>query len=258
MLFCAAKIQIILETPSLLSEFLRSFRISVSYITEDTRGSGPLAVIPLPDKGMTKRHQTVDPDANEMLNTWAYRLDKVEGELPIEPLNDETYEWQTSHLEIAEFNGDKADCTLLKRIAYYGIGISLPFILLIQNDWRRMYYRSTIKIKNCLFLLYCTHLFVPLTSVEDTPTRKCKKNTISFAFSSFIRTFAAYEKKSVVDYSESAAQRVPLAGYSLCVCCFSVFYGFSTEHADASTWRQEAVLCQSLWLSDSPLSGESQ
>ena len=96
-----------------------------------------LAVIPLPDKGMAKRHQQVNPDANETLRTWAYRLDKVESELPIEPLNDETYDWQTSHMEIAEFNGDKADRTLLKRIPYYGIGISLPFILMRHwDEWQ--------------------------------------------------------------------------------------------------------------------------
>ena len=96
-----------------------------------------LAVIPLPDKGMAKRHQQVDPSANETLKTWAYRLDKVEGELPIEPLNDETYDWQTSRMEIAEFNGDKADRTLLKRIPYYGIGISLPFILMRHwDEWQ--------------------------------------------------------------------------------------------------------------------------
>ena len=96
-----------------------------------------LAVIPLPDKGFASRYQGDIPDANETLKTWAYRLDKVEGELPIEPLNDETYEWQTSHLEIAEFNGDKADRTLLKRIPYYGIGISLPFILMRHwDEWQ--------------------------------------------------------------------------------------------------------------------------
>ena len=96
-----------------------------------------LAVIPLPDKGSAQRRQQVDPNANETLRTWAYRLDKVEGELPIEPLNDETYEWQSSHLEIAEFNGDKADRTLLKRIPYYGIGISLPFILMRHwDEWQ--------------------------------------------------------------------------------------------------------------------------
>ena len=96
-----------------------------------------LGVIPLPDMGSDQRHQQVDPDANETLKTWAYRLDKVEGELPVEPLNDETYDWQTAHLEIAEFNGDKADKTLLKRIPYYGIGISLPFILMRHwDEWQ--------------------------------------------------------------------------------------------------------------------------
>ncbi len=96
-----------------------------------------LAVIPLPDKGSAERYQKVDPDANEALRTWAYRLDRVEGEIPIEPLNDETYDWQSSHLEIAEFNGDKADRMLLKRIPYYGIGISLPFILMRHwEEWQ--------------------------------------------------------------------------------------------------------------------------
>ena len=96
-----------------------------------------LAVIPLPDKGLAQRHQQVDPDANETLRTWAYRLDKVEGEIPIEPLNDETFDWQSSHMEIAEFNGDKADRTLLKRIPYYGIGVSLPFILMRHwEEWQ--------------------------------------------------------------------------------------------------------------------------
>ena len=96
-----------------------------------------LAVIPLPDKGSAKRHQKVDPKANETLHTWAYRLDKVEGELPIEPLNDETYDWQSSRLEVAEFNDDKADRSLLKRIPYYGIGVSLPFILMRHwDEWQ--------------------------------------------------------------------------------------------------------------------------
>ena len=96
-----------------------------------------LAVIPLPDKGLAKRSQVVDSNANETLKTWAYRLDRVEGEIPIEPLNDETYDWQSSRMEIAEFNGDKADRTLLKRIPYYGIGISLPFILMRHwEEWQ--------------------------------------------------------------------------------------------------------------------------
>ncbi|WP_231480227.1 BT4734/BF3469 family protein [Prevotella sp. P6B4] len=98
--------------------------------------SSRLAVIPLPDRGKAKRHQEVIEGADDTLKMWAYRLDKVAGELPIEPLNDETYEWQTEHMDIAEFNNDKADRMLLKRIPYYGIGISLPFILMRHwQEW---------------------------------------------------------------------------------------------------------------------------
>ena len=100
--------------------------------------SSRLAVIPLPDRGKAKRHQEVIEDANETLKMWAYRLDKVAGEIPIDALNDETYEWQTEHMEIAEFNHDKADRMLLKRIPYYGIGITLPFIVMRHwEEWEQ-------------------------------------------------------------------------------------------------------------------------
>ena len=100
--------------------------------------SSRLAVIPLPDRGKAKRHQEAIEGSDETLKMWAYRLDKVAGEIPIEPLNDETYEWQTEHMEIAEFNHDKADRMLLKRIPYYGIGISLPFILMRHwQEWEQ-------------------------------------------------------------------------------------------------------------------------
>ena len=43
-------------------------------------------------------------------------------------------------MEIAECNGDKADRTLLKRIPYYGIGISLPFILMRHwDEWQEQH-----------------------------------------------------------------------------------------------------------------------
>ncbi|ADE83277.1 hypothetical protein PRU_0365 [Xylanibacter ruminicola 23] len=100
--------------------------------------SSRLAVIPLPDRGKAKRHQEVIEGSDETLKMWAYRLDKVAGEIPIEPLNDETYEWQTEHMEIAEFNHDKADRMLLKRIPYYGIGITLPFIVMRHwEEWEQ-------------------------------------------------------------------------------------------------------------------------
>ena len=124
-----------------------------------------LAVIPLPDTGLAERHQPVDTNANETLRDWAFRLDKVEGELPIEPLNDETYEWQSSHLEIAQFNADKADRSLLKRIPYYGICISLPFILM--RHWEEWTEKETLTMDDtdkrlCRLVMeihYKCHLF---------------------------------------------------------------------------------------------------
>jgi len=105
-----------------------------------------LAVIPLPDRGTAQRHQEVIEGADETLRQWAYRLDQVKGEIPIEPLNDETYEWQTAKMEIAEFNHDKADRMLLKRIPYYGIGITLPFILM--RHWQEWQEHHTLTMDN--------------------------------------------------------------------------------------------------------------
>ena len=103
-----------------------------------------LAVIPMPDADLAQRHQEEMTNYMEELKTWAYRLDRVEGELPIEPLNDETYEWQADHIEIAKFNNDNADITLLKRIPYYGIGISLPFI--VMRHWDEWQESKTLSI----------------------------------------------------------------------------------------------------------------
>lgn len=97
-----------------------------------------LAVIPMPDRGIALRYQHVDPNANDTLRMWAYRLDKMHGELPLEALNDETFDWQTPRMEIAEFNEDRAERMLLKRIPYYGINISLPFIVMRHwDEWEQ-------------------------------------------------------------------------------------------------------------------------
>ena len=116
-------------------------------ITQRNFGSGMstrLAVIPMPDEGMAERKQKVDLKANDVLREWANRLDKVQGEIPIEPLNDVTYEWQAGKMEIADFNKDKAERSILKRIPYYGIGVSLPFILM--RHWKEWSEKKTLKI----------------------------------------------------------------------------------------------------------------
>ena len=66
---------------------------------------------------------------NERLKQWAYQLDQRRGELPLWPLVEDVHKWCDERRAIAEFNDkDKADWLLIKRVPYYGISISAPYI----------------------------------------------------------------------------------------------------------------------------------
>lgn len=67
--------------------------------------------------------------ANETLKQWAYRLDQRRGELPLWPLVEHVHQWCDERRAIAEFNDkDQADWLLIKRVPYYGINVSAPYI----------------------------------------------------------------------------------------------------------------------------------
>jgi hypothetical protein len=114
-------------------------------VTERNFGSGlatRLAVIPLPPSGFQmmglQRRQTIDHQADETLKTWAFRLDGVKGELPLWPLVEECWHWTDERMFAASLEKDKADELLLKRVAYYGICISAPFILMRHwDEWKK-------------------------------------------------------------------------------------------------------------------------
>ena len=112
-------------------------------VTERNFGSGlstRLGVVELPDDEfeMMARHQVSENRAaNELLKEWAFRLDKVSGLLPLDPLVDEIWEWTRDHLAIAKINDDKADKLLLKRVGYYGIAITAPYVLMRHwDEWQ--------------------------------------------------------------------------------------------------------------------------
>jgi len=66
---------------------------------------------------------------NETLKNWAYKLDQRRGELPIWPLVEHVHKWCDERRAIADFNDkDKADWLLIKRVPYYGINVSAPYI----------------------------------------------------------------------------------------------------------------------------------
>ncbi len=73
---------------------------------------------------------------NETLRKIAYRLDQRRGELPLWPLVEHVHKWCDDRRAIAEFNNDQADWLLIKRVPYYGINISAPYIDLRHWDER--------------------------------------------------------------------------------------------------------------------------
>lgn len=96
----------------------------------DTR----MATIPMgkPDFDMMPLESEDDmflEKANETLKKWAYKLDQRRGELPLWPLVEHVHQWCDERRAIAEFNDkDQADWLLIKRVPYYGINVSAPYI----------------------------------------------------------------------------------------------------------------------------------
>ena len=107
-----------------------------------------LAVIPMPDRKFQiaeyNRPQRRNQEADETLKTWAFHLDQVKGELPLEPLLRTTYDWLVEHEEVAAYDDDRAADMLLMRVPYYGISIAAPFILM--RHWEEWKEKKTLSI----------------------------------------------------------------------------------------------------------------
>ena len=124
-------------------------------VSEKNIGNGlstRLACIPMPSSryNMLKyekydENKVVGPTEEERtLQMWAERLDKTYGLLPIDKLVDGAYDWTADNMEDAKYNDSKADETMLKRVAYYGINVSVPFI--IMRHWDEWQEHHTITI----------------------------------------------------------------------------------------------------------------
>jgi hypothetical protein len=78
---------------------------------------------------LRRKEDSKTAEYNETLKQWAYRLEQRRGELPVWPLVEHVHKWCDDRRAIAEFNDkDKADWLLIKRVPYYGISISAPYI----------------------------------------------------------------------------------------------------------------------------------
>ena len=111
-------------------------------VNEQNFGSGlatRLTCIPLPATNfqMMSRESTVDYESDERLKDWAEKLDRMKGELSVQKLVDELYDWTARRMADAAENDSKADEMLLKRCAYHGINFSAPFI--VMRHWDKMH-----------------------------------------------------------------------------------------------------------------------
>ena len=111
-------------------------------VNEQNFGSGlatRLTCIPLPatDFEMMTRVKKVDLESDERLKSWAERLDRMKGELSVEKIVDELYDWTARRMEDAKENESRADEMLLKRCAYHGLNFAAPFI--VMRHWDKMH-----------------------------------------------------------------------------------------------------------------------
>jgi hypothetical protein len=110
-------------------------------VNEQNFGSGlatRLTCIPLPATNfeMMAREQTVDYDSDNRLKEWAVKLDRMKGELSVQKIVDELYDWTARRMMDAKENDSRADEMLLKRCAYHGLNFAAPFI--VMRHWSSM------------------------------------------------------------------------------------------------------------------------
>ena len=111
-------------------------------VNEQNFGSGlatRLTVIPLPPTNfeMMSRESAIDIDSDERLKAWAEKLDRMKGELSVQKIVDELYDWTARRMADAADNESKADEMLLKRCAYHGLNYAAPFI--VMRHWDKMH-----------------------------------------------------------------------------------------------------------------------
>ena len=96
----------------------------------DTRcGTIPMGKPDFDMMPLESENDTFLEEANETLSQWAYKLDQRRGELPLWPLVEHVHQWCDERRALAKFNNeDQADWLLIKRVPYYGINVSAPYI----------------------------------------------------------------------------------------------------------------------------------
>ena len=104
-------------------------------VNERNFGSGlstRLAVIPVPKTNCEmidfEEKSAIDWQRLDRMKTWAYRLDRRFGELPLWGLVRKVYDWTKNRMEDCRDDDSEANELMLKRVPYHALNYAAPFI----------------------------------------------------------------------------------------------------------------------------------
>ena len=84
------------------------------------------------------RHKEGGASYKETLRDWAFKLDRVQGELPLWPLVETTYYWQKEMYGLAKIEDSRVRKLLSTRVPYYGLNVAAPFVLMRHfEEWEK-------------------------------------------------------------------------------------------------------------------------
>ena len=184
----------------------------------DTR----MATIPMgkPDFVMLPLNKEPDKfiEANETLRNWSYKLDQRQGELPLWPLVEHVHQWCDERRAIAEFNDkDQADWLLIKRVPYYGLNVSIPYI--DMRHWKEREQTGTysiddtdrrlcdlvldIQYRTQIYFYYEQHRKYYDKQLQDAAVQKRRTNKFIECFRKLPEEFTTEEFAKIFGYANT-------------------------------------------------------
>lgn len=157
-------------------------------------------------------------EANDTLRKWAYKLDQRKGELPLWPLVEHVHQWCDERRAIAEFNDqDQADWLLIKRVPYYGINISAPYIdirhwsereetgtyQIDDTDKRLCNLVLDIQYKTQLFWYYGLHRLYYDNQLRDAAQQRRRTNKFVECFRQLPEDFTTEQFAQIFGYANN-------------------------------------------------------
>ncbi len=112
------------------------------------------------------------------LAMWAYRLDEAQGELPLKDVVRAIYDWCKEKMTVAEAEKDYETAFLIKRISYYGIHCSAPYILMRHwEEWQKEHKFKTDSLDTELGIIFTELQFFTQKMYFGQLTKDCLKQS---------------------------------------------------------------------------------